>query len=743
MKSLVIVESPTKAKTIGRFLGKNYIVKSSYGHIRDLPKKKMGVDVEHDFEPEYVIPPAAKKRVTALKKAAEKVDEIILATDEDREGEAIAWHLLKAMKPKNKTIKRIVFHEITKSAIEEALENPREVDEKLVDAQQARRVLDRLVGYELSPLLWKKIMRGLSAGRVQSAAVRLIVDREEERRAFKAQEYWKLEALLHKDKTSPFSAMLAKEKGKAIKKHGITSKEKMDTILKGLVDATYTVTEIKRKSAKKYAMPPFTTSTLQQAASSRLGFSAKQTMMIAQKLYEGIDIKGEGHVGLITYMRTDSFNLAASAINQARGYISQTFGEKYTPAKPNFYTKKSKLAQEAHEAIRPTEMARTPDSLKGHLDAKQMKLYTLIWQRMIACQMAPAELDKTAIMINAGDYDFKSNGQIITFDGFLKVYPMQTKENELPEISEGDELTLNELKPTQHFTEPPARYSEAKLIKALEEHGIGRPSTYAPTISTILSRKYVDKDDNKKLYPTETGETVNKLLVKHFPNIVDLEFTAGMEEKFDEIATGGKKWKPTIKEFYDPFKKTLTEKEKTIDRKEYTEKATDEVCDKCNSPMVIKLGRFGKFLACSNYPDCKNTKPLDDEDTEENGHNHEKQDPCEKCGGEMVLKHGRYGKFWACSKYPDCKNIRSHKIKVGVKCPLCETGDVLEKKSKKGRTFYGCSNYPDCEFVSWGKPVDQKCPDCGSIMVHGAKGKIKCSSKDCKHTEALPEKSEE
>jgi len=725
---LIVVESPTKAKTISKFLGSEYKVLSSFGHVRDLPSKKIAIDVENNFTPEYEITPNGKKALTEIKKAAAKSDFIILATDEDREGEAISWHLREALKLKKAKYGRIVFHEITKSAIENALKNPHDIDDNLVDAQQARRILDRLVGYNLSPFLWKKVARGLSAGRVQSVAVRLIVEREREREAFKQEEYWSVTALFKEN----FEAKLLKKDGKSLGKLAIKNKEAADKIISDLQNTQYIIENISKKETKKNPLPPFTTSTLQQEANKRLGYSAKQTMMLAQQLYEN------GH---ITYMRTDSVNLANEALSTIRKHIETKFGREYLPASANFYKTKSKGAQEAHEAIRPTTPSNAPETIQK-LDAKQNKLYELIWQRAIACQMNPALIDSTSIDIAASNYGFRATGSTIKFDGFLKVYPIRMESAVLPELEEKQNLSLKELKPDQHFTQPPARYSEAALVKAMEEFGIGRPSTYAPTISTIITRKYIEKDENKKLFPTEIGKLVSDVLVAHFSDIVDYKFTAKMEDELDEIAEGKKEWVPVLDNFYKPFKENLMTKTKEISKKDLVEEKTDEICEKCGSPMVIKVGRFGKFLACSNYPDCKSTKQIGADGKLEEP---EKTDEvCDKCGSPMVVKMGRFGKFLACSAYPGCKNIKNlgqngkpaEPVATGIKCPECDKGEIVEKRSRRGKIFYGCSNYPNCKFALWNKPNGEKCKKCGSMMVVKVTKKdgeqVVCSNKECK-----------
>ncbi len=728
MKTLVIVESPTKAKTIGKFLGKNYLVESSFGHIRDLPKKELGIDPEHNFEPKYIVPETGKKQAEKLISLAKKSGQILFATDEDREGEAIAWHLAHILKSKNP--ERITFHEITPKAIENALKTPRGLDMNLVDAQQARRVLDRLVGYHLSPFLWKKVARGLSAGRVQSVAVRLIVEKEREIQAFNQEEYWTVEAEFTTNNET-FPAKLHALDGKALKKMALNNKEKTDEIIKKAEKQNYQIAEIKQKLTTKKAPTPYSTSTLQQDANHKLGFSAKQTMRLAQQLYEGIDLKnGQGAVGLITYMRTDSLNLSVDFRKKAVNYIQKNFGDKYAYAKGRVFKTKSKGAQEAHEAIRPTHVEHSPESIKNCLNANQFKLYNLIWTRSLATQMSDAKINSTAVDITDQntEYLFRATGQTIAFPGFLKVYKTDTKETLLPEMREKQPADLQKISGEQHFTQPPARYTEASLVKALEEHGIGRPSTYAPTISTIQDRNYVVKEE-KKLKPTDIGITVNDILVEHFPEIVGYDFTAEMEENLDCIAHGKKKWQPVIRAFWQPFKTNLDKKDKELTKKDLTEEKTDEKCDKCGANMVIKIGRFGKFMACSNYPECKNTKPVpgSEESQEEQETIDEK---CEKCGAPLVIKHGRFGKFYGCSNYPECKYIKSASQKTGVNCPECG-GDIVSRKGKRG-IFYGCSNYPKCRFTLFAKPTGNNCKICGALMVtKGKKGGEKCSNKDC------------
>ncbi|PLX26054.1 type I DNA topoisomerase [Candidatus Parcubacteria bacterium] len=730
MSKLVIVESPTKAKTIKGFLGRGYKVESSFGHIRDLPKSKLGVDVENNFEPSYAVPAKAKKTVTNLKKLAKSADEVYFATDEDREGEAISWHLQELLKvPKEKT-KRIAFHEITKTAIQEALENPRDLNKNLVDAQQARRILDRLVGYKLSPLLWKKVARGLSAGRVQSVAVRLVVEREEERRAFKPVEYWTVEGEAKKVNSENFKLALHKEVDKVIGKHDL-KEDKAKQALSEIKATDLIVSDVKAKENKKGPLPPFTTSTLQQDANRRFGYSAKQTMMIAQQLYEGIKLGEQGSVGLITYMRTDSVNLSDSFKNNASKYVIDKISAKHIQSGGRDFKTKSKMAQEAHEAIRPTDVFNDPESVKEFLDSKQFKVYSLIWQRAVASQMSEAITETTSVEIEAKGttWSLKATGTVTKFDGFKAIYHSNGDDNELPEIKTGDKLDLSKLEALQHFTSPPARYSEAGLVKAMEALGIGRPSTYAPTIATIVDRQYVTKED-KRLAPTEMGEIVNKLLMEHFRDIVSYNFTAKMEDDLDEVADGKIKWQPVIKDFYIPFAENLEKKEAEIDKKELTEQKTDEVCEKCGSPMIIKLGRFGKFLACSNYPDCKNTKPINEKGEIEEPEKVEED--CPECGKPMIMKTGRFGKFIACSDYPKCKTTKRVEKSTGVKCTKCGEGEMVVKRSKRGRNFYGCNKYPDCEHVTWGKPTGELCPECKQLLVVANKTTIKCEACDFK-----------
>jgi len=670
---LIIVESPTKGKTIQKFLGPNFRVLSSFGHIRDLPKSKLGIDIKNNFEPEYIIPLKAKKTAKILKEEAKKAQLTILATDEDREGEAIAWHLSQVLNLNDKNLyQRIVFHEITKLAIEEALKNPRKIDLNLVDAQQARRILDRIVGYKLSPFLWKKLMRGLSAGRVQSVAVRLVADREKEIKKFISQEYWEIKAFFEKSKKE-FEAILIKKDGKNIPKLGIKTGKEANKIIRNLTGAEYKITNIEKKELKRNPLPPFTTSTLQQESWQRFRMPAKITMKVAQNLYEK---------GFITYHRTDSLNLSNLSLFEAKDFIMDNFGKDYWAGFPRKYKAKGKV-QEAHEAIRPTYPNKTPEQTKiqAKLDDSQFRLYDLIWRRFIACQMAQAIFDGTSVEIEAKNYIFLTTGQTLKFDGFLKIYPAKFKETELPLLEKNEILNLIGLKPFQHFTKPPPRFTEATLIKELEKNGIGRPSTYAPILSTIQERNYVEKNEEKRFLPTEIGILVNDLLVKHFPKIVDIKFTAKMEEDLDEIASGKIKWIKVMREFYNPFEKNLLKKEKEVTKKDLTEK-TEKKCPKCGAFLLIRLGKFGKFYACSSFPKCKYTEPLPP-------------------------------------------------TKIGVKCPKCKKGEIVERKTKKGKIFYGCNLFPKCDFALWEKPINQFCPDCSSILIEIKKEQIKCSNKEC------------
>jgi DNA topoisomerase-1 len=816
-KGLVIVESPAKAKTIQKYLGKGFTVEASLGHVKDLPKSTLGVDVENDFETEYVVIPGKEKVVAKLKKLAQGMDTIYLAPDPDREGEAIAAHLAeelgddsKKKKKKKKKgdeeperIRRVTFNEITQRAVREAFEHPRDIDQNLVDAQQARRVLDRLVGYQVSPLLWDKVRRGLSAGRVQTVALRLIVEREREIKAFEKKEYWTIDANLAGPKPPAFDARFL---GKGEEKIEVTNGDDAEKIRAALEKADWLVRTVDRKERRRNATPPFTTSKLQQDSSRKLRFSVKRTMMIAQRLYEGVELGEEGLVGLITYMRTDSVRVSNEALSEVREYIKSQYGDQYLPEAPNAY-KEKKAAQAAHEAIRPTSVMRHPDQIKQYLKEDEFKVYKLIWQRFVASQIMPAVFDQTTVDIDAKSgadtFWFRVTGSVLKFDGFLKVYE-ESKEgkdeedeelkHKLPALEPGQKLTLKELKPEQHFTEPPPRYNEASLVKELEERGIGRPSTYSAILSTIQERQYVQKLGGK-FTPTEIGLVVTDLLVENFPDIFDIQYTARLEEELDEIEEGKEKWTDALGDFYKKFEKDLRYASKHMENIKRMEKPTDEKCERCGSPlvikwgkhgsfyacssydkedpnsctftkenpinlpdldsadvqettqeeycencgrvMVLKRGRFGQFMACTGYPDCKTTRRLDQG----------KKVPdipldeiCPKCGRNMMIRHGRYGEFTTCSGYPECKYVKQNFI--GVQCPLCKEGELVEKRARKGNTFYGCGNYPKCKFTSAHKPIAEKCPACGSeYLVEKflkAGPVIACPNKECEYERPVP-----
>jgi len=822
-KGLVIVESPAKAKTIQKYLGKGFSVEASLGHVKDLPKSTLGVDTANDFETDYIVIPGKEKVVAKLKKLAASADAIYLAPDPDREGEAIAAHLAaeldedgskkkKAKKAKKgepaapPRIQRVTFNEITKRAVQAAFEHPRAIDQNLVDAQQARRVLDRLVGYQVSPLLWDKVRRGLSAGRVQTVALRLIVEREREIKAFEKKEYWTIDAHLAASKPPAFDARFL---GKGEEKIEIPNGEEAEKIRAALEKADWVVRTVDKKERRRNAAPPFTTSKLQQDASRKLRFSVKRTMMIAQRLYEGVELGEEGSVGLITYMRTDSTRVAPEAIQEVREYVGKEYGPTYLPETPNTF-KEKKEAQGAHEAIRPTSAMRHPDQIQQYLKEDEFKVYKLIWQRFVASQINPAVFDQTTVDIDARSttgndvFWFRVTGSVLKFDGFLKVYE-ESKEgkdeedeelkHKLPALEAGQKLTLRELKPEQHFTEPPPRYNEASLVKELEERGIGRPSTYAAILSTIQERQYVQKIGGK-FVPTEIGLVVTDLLVANFQDIFDVQYTARLEEELDEIEEGKEKWQDAMAEFYKKFQKDLKYAAKHMENIKRMEKPTDEKCEKCGAPlvikwgkhgsfyacstydkddpntctftkenpinlpdldsadmqetgaadeycencgrvMVLKRGRFGQFMACTGYPDCKTTRRLDQG----------KKVPdipldelCPKCGRNMMIRHGRYGEFTTCSGYPDCKYVKQNYI--GVKCPDCKEGDLVEKRARKGNTFYGCGNYPKCKFTSAHKPIAEKCPSCGSEYLVEKNLKagpvIACPNKECDYERAAP-----
>jgi DNA topoisomerase-1 len=798
-KNLVIVESPAKAKTIGKYLGKQYIVKASLGHIKDLPKKDLAVDVDGDFTPRYEVIEGKKKLIAELKQAAKSVDSVYLAADPDREGEAICWHLKEELEPKKSSkpaIYRVMFNEITANAVKKAFEKPMPVNINLVEAQQARRVLDRLVGYKISPLLWDKVRRGLSAGRVQTVALRLIVEREREIRAFQKQEYWTLDALLNAKRPPALTARLLKRENETPQ---IPNEAAAKSIVEDLDGATYTVSSVTTREKRRNPVPPFITSTLQQEAARKLRFSVKRTMMLAQALYEGKEVGKEGAVGLITYMRTDSTRVSEDALAEVREFIGERYGKEYLPDSPNIYRTK-KEAQDAHEAIRPTSVLRTPESLEKYLAEDELKLYRLIWMRFIASQMTPAVLDQTTIDVTAKgksntEYLFRATGSVLKFDGFLKVYEegkdQKDEEDEdlkhkLPAVTEGEILKLKELRPEQHFTEPPPRYTEATLVKKLEADGVGRPSTYASILSTIQDREYVKKEGGK-FVPTELGMVVTDLLLENFNDLFEVGYTARMEEELDEIEEGKLEWRTAMAEFYERFQKDLAEAERNMTDIKRMEKPTDLVCEKCGKPMVIKWGKHGSFIACTGYPECTNTRELtvDLPDVDKANLSEQDEEYCENCGRPMVLKKGRFGQFYACSGYPECKTTKqiggeqrkeepleekcpqcqSNLVRrygrygefvacsnypkckyvkqktIGVPCPNCSEGEIVERRSKRGRTFYGCNRYPECDFVAWGKPIAERCPECGSsylIEKYLKSGPVaQCPNSECKYKHPL------
>ncbi|HEY7387420.1 MAG TPA: type I DNA topoisomerase [Bryobacteraceae bacterium] len=803
-KALVIVESPTKAKTINKYLGRQYIVKACIGHIKDLPKKDLAVDIEHDFEPRYEVIEGKKKLINELKQTAKNVENVYLAADPDREGEAICFHLKEELQNGNKKkgpqIFRVMFNEITKRAIQNAFEKPGDVNVHLVDAQQARRVLDRLVGYKISPLLWDKVRRGLSAGRVQTVALRLIVEREREIRAFVKKEYWTIDVDLAAKKKPDFTARLIKRNEETPE---IGAEAAAGNIVAQLEGASYIVKSVGTREKKRNPVAPFITSTLQQESSRKLRFSVKRTMILAQRLYEGVELGKEGAVGLITYMRTDSTRVSDDALGEVRQYVSERYGKGFLPESANVY-KSKKEAQDAHEAIRPTSMAYPPEMIEKHLAEDEMKLYRLIWNRFVASQMMPALYDQTTIDItakgkDAADYLFRATGSVLKFEGFLKVYQEgkdQTDEDDeelrhrLPIVTEGETLRFRAIRPEQHFTEPPPRYNEATLVKRLEADGVGRPSTYASILSTIQEREYVTKEGGRFI-PTELGMVVTDLLIQSFDDIFDVKYTARMEEELDDIEEGKVDWREAMAEFYGRFSRDLEHAEEhmtdikrmekptdltcekcgkplvikwgkhgsfiactgypectftrelpvdlpDVDKADLSEQGDEEYCENCGRPMVLKKGRFGTFYACTGYPDCKTTKPIGGPQKKPDQPLDEK---CPQCGSNLVLKTGRYGEFTACSNYPACKYVKQKTI--GVKCPECSEGEIAERRSKRGKTFYGCTRWPDCNFVAWGKPVAERCPECGSpYMIEKwlKSGPVwQCPNKECKHQQEIPQ----
>jgi len=755
---VLIVESPTKVHTIKKFLSSSFKVLATKGHIKDLPKSKLGVDVDNNFEPSYIVMRDKRKILSEIKKEVKGASEIFLGADPDREGEAICWHVADELKKLGDAkISRVMFNEITKTAVLKSLENPQEINMNLVNAQQARRILDRLVGYKISPLLWKSIRKGLSAGRVQSVALKLIVDRQKEIDAFKPVEYWSIEALLENIGKQKFTAKLTEKDGQKI---DLKIKEEADKIVEELKTQDYIVSDIQKKERSRRPLPPFITSTMQQESAKRYRYTAQKTMVIAQQLYEGVLIHGEGHVGLITYMRTDSLRVSADAQKEALDYIKSTFGGQYAPATPNFY-KSKKSSQDAHEAIRPTSVLRSPESVKESLNAEQFKLYTLVWNRFVASQMVPAVFDDTRVKIKSGSYLLQANGSVKRFDGFLRVYDIAKTEepeaeqnngngnnnkegdadketlaeNQLPELRQDEKLGLVELIPGQHFTQPPPAYTDATLVKALEEKDIGRPSTYAPIISTIVARKYVEREKGK-FKPTELGTIVSDILLKNFSDIINEQFTAKMEDDLDAVEEGTVEWKQLLKNFYTGFEVLLQKALPNMeDVKKTIETETGKVCEICGKKMIVKWGRHGKFLACSGYPECKNTKPLGEQKPED-----KIDEKCPKCGSPLVIKQGPFGKFIACSNYPACKYTRQIIISTGIKCPDCGTGDIIERTFKRFRKFYGCSNYPNCKFMVWDKPIDRKCPVCGApfLLEKWKKDKTVIYCKKCDFKEDKP-----
>jgi DNA topoisomerase-1 len=770
-KNLVIVESPAKAKTLGKYLGRDFQVKASVGHVVDLPKSKLGVDLKKDFAPDFHIIQGKKKVIDDLKKAAKGKENIYLASDPDREGEAIAWHIADQVTKNHRRVHRVLFNEITKKAVQEAIANPQELDRNKFDAQIARRVLDRLVGYQISPLLWKKVRRGLSAGRVQSVAVRLVCERERAIRAFESVEYWSLTALLEGRLPPSFKARLVQWQGQKVdnKTFRLENETHVQEVVKSLDGASWVIGEVEKKERRRFPTAPFVTSKLQQEAARKLGFQPRRTMQLAQQLYEGVELGDEGSVGLITYMRTDSTRVSADALAAVRQHIQTQFGKNYLPPKPNSFRSK-KGAQDAHEAIRPTSLEYSPQRVRRYLRRDMFQLYSLIWDRFVASQMVPAVYDQTSFEIPVREALFRATGQQIKFDGFMKVYiegrderatpangededdEAQAADGALPDLNKGDALNLLSMEPRQHFTQPPPRYTQASLIKELDENGIGRPSTYAAIISNILDREYVTQTESRSLAPTDLGFLVTDLLVESFPDILNVEFTAGMEDELDKIEDGKEKWTKAMKRFYTPFSRDLKKAEKEMRDVKRQEVPTDIDCDKCGAKMVIKWGRNGEFLACPQYPECKNTKNFK---RNESGEieivaEEEVNETCEQCGRPMLLRWGKFGKFLGCSGYPECKNIQplEKPADLGIKCPECKEGDLKERKSRWGKVFYGCDKYPECKFASWDKPIATPCPDCGSpILVEKVtkrNGRThRCYKKECGYSVQVAEPGQE
>ena len=752
--NLVIVESPAKAKTIEKYLGKDFHVLASFGHVRDLVPKEGAVDPDNDFTMKYEVIDRNQRHVQAITKAARKADALYLATDPDREGEAISWHLLELLKEKklfnDKPVHRVVFHEITKKAVTEAINHPEKLSINLINAQQARRALDYLVGFNLSPLLWKKIRRGLSAGRVQSPALRMIVERELEIEAFKTREYWSIDAALNAE-GQDFKAKLTHFEGEKLHQFSIENEERAEHVkqkLLAMADGKLVVSKLEKKQRKRNPAAPFITSTLQQEAARKLGFTTKRTMMIAQQLYEGIDIGGET-AGLISYMRTDSVNLAAEAIDEIRALIASKYGNDNLPGQPRQYKTKSKNAQEAHEAIRPTSAQRLPSQLKHYLSGDQYKLYDLIWKRTVACQMVHATINTVSVDLTCGSDQnlFRATGSTIAKPGFMTVYlegkddgkENEDKETFLPPLEEGRPIPLNDIIAGQHFTEPPPRFSEASLVKTLEEYGIGRPSTYASIISTLQNREYVTLD-KKRFYPTDVGRIVNKFLTAHFTKYVDYDFTANLEDELDAVSRGEKEWIPLMKNFWRPFINLIDDKEESVQRKDVTQEALDEKCPECSSQLSIRLGRNGRFIGCTNYPECSYTRNLNDDGSQAAEPEIIEGRTCPKCNSELVIKTGRYGKFIGCSGYPKCKYIEplEKPLDTSVLCPTCKKGNILKRKSRNGKIFYSCSEYPKCDYALWNAPITENCPECNwpilTLKATKKRGTEKvCPQKECKY----------
>ena len=715
-KALIIVESPAKAKTINKYLGHDYIVEASVGHIKNIPKSQLGIDVEHGFAPEYETIAGKAEVIERLREHAGKARSIYIATDPDREGEAIGWHIARAVEDKNKSVFRVLFHEITERGITDAMQRPGKINEDLVNSQQARRAMDRLVGYKISPFVWKTVFYGLSAGRVQSVALRLICEREEAITSFIPLEYWSIVGRFETPGSDPFFAKLFKVVGADPVIGDTTTAE---GYVNDIRKQSFVIADVQRKPVRRNPPAPFITSTLQQEAARRLRFSAKRAMMLAQKLYEGMDLGEEGRVGLITYMRTDSTRLSDDAVKEVREYIYTNYGKEYVPHEPRLF-KKGKSSQDAHEAIRPTSTKYTPKTVKKYLDEEMFALYELIWNRFVASQMSPAVFEQLTVDIRGGDYVFRATDAIPKFRGFLQVYDDIAEETEPsadedpvsklpPNLAKDQHASLSDIVPNQHFTKPPARFTESSLVKELETQGIGRPSTYALIVDTIQARKYVEQRD-RRLYPTELGITVSRILVQNFPHLFDVSFTARMEEELDTIASGKQTYEQVMEDFYRPFIKEVEGVDKKSSAiKKSLQQMTDEKCELCGKPMIIKWGRNGRFMACSGYPACRNTKPLPGEQEQAKQHTGMK---CELCGGEMIMKGGRFGSFLGCSNYPTCKNTKP--LSIGVQCPKCKDGYVIERKTKRKRIFYGCSRYPDCDFASWDKPVARKCDTCGN-----------------------------